>query len=105
MHTRHAGFMSGEEVRQLVGRHQKIDRGNDNQSEAEKSNNKLHGIVSFRFECEANVAKHSKPGRSKKAPTPPAPRFPCPSPPPVAPPGARLGTRRNQETLSAPESF
>src|ERR1700686_2812333 len=101
MHTRHACFMSGEEARQLVGRHQKIDRCNDNQSEAEKSNNELHGIVSFRFECEANVAKHSKPGRSKKAPTPPSPRSPCPSPPPVAPPGARPGARRNRETLSA----
>jgi hypothetical protein len=43
MHPRHAGLMSGEEARQLIRRHQKVDGGNDEQDDAEQGQDKLHG--------------------------------------------------------------
>src|SRR6478672_356680 len=46
VHARHAGLMSGKETRQLIGRHQKIDGGNDKQGDAEQSENEFHGVSS-----------------------------------------------------------
>jgi hypothetical protein len=37
--------MTGHEARQLVGRHQEINRSDDEQYNAEKRKNKSHGII------------------------------------------------------------
>jgi len=42
MHARHTGFMAREKAGQLIRRHQEINRGNDEQDDAEQSENELH---------------------------------------------------------------
>src|SRR3984957_13496437 len=45
VNAHHTGLMAGHEARQLIGRHQEINRGDDEQDNAEKRENKFHGII------------------------------------------------------------
>jgi hypothetical protein len=44
MDSRNAGFVAGEEARQLIGRDKKIDGGDNEQDHAEHSQHRLHGL-------------------------------------------------------------
>jgi hypothetical protein len=44
MEARDAGFVAGEETRQLIGRDKKIDGGDNEQDDAEHSQHWLHGF-------------------------------------------------------------
>src|SRR5258708_30038039 len=43
MHARHAGLVSGEEARQLVGGKDEVDSSNDEQDNADQGQHELHG--------------------------------------------------------------
>ena len=43
--ARHAGLMSGQEARQLVGRHHEVDGGDDEQDNAEQRKDEFHGKI------------------------------------------------------------
>jgi hypothetical protein len=50
VHACHAGFVSGEEGRQLIRRDQEIHRGNYEQDDTEQRKNELHGRSPFEFD-------------------------------------------------------
>src|ERR1700749_3620717 len=44
MDARHAGFMARDETRQLIRRHQEINRGHDEQDNAKQRENEFHEL-------------------------------------------------------------
>ena len=45
VNAHHAGLMTGQEARQLVSRHQEVNRGDDKQDDTKKRENKFHGSI------------------------------------------------------------
>src|ERR1700737_1532220 len=65
VHASHARLMSWEEAWQLIGRHQEIDGGNDEQDDAEQGGDELHGWILLKS------TRNRREMRNQRTPVPP----------------------------------